>query len=251
MGVSPIQERAFWDIHSGLPQEGPGSEKSTLRALSSVGRLPDKPDILDVGCGPGRQTMILAANTTGRITAVDTHQPFLDEVEDRAMERGIAGRVRTVNSPMSELGLPDQSFDLIWSEGAVYLMGFREGLTSWKRLLRPSGAIAVSEVTWLRDSPPKELVEFGNGCYPAITGVEENKKTIAEAGYTLVTSFALPDSDWWEYYRPIEDRLTVLEAKYAGNKEAMSVLQAERFEMDLFRKYSSFYGYVFYVMRLA
>src|SRR5262249_11799155 len=57
---------------------------------------------------------------------------------------------------MSALDFPDASFDLIWSEGAIYVMGFAEGLRAWKRLLKPHGAIAVTELSWLGPDIPEE-----------------------------------------------------------------------------------------------
>ena len=43
----------------------------------------------------------------------------------------------------------------------------------------------------------------------------------------------------------------MLREKYRANIEAMSVLEMEQKEIDLFRKYSNYYGYVFYVMRVC
>ena len=85
----------FFEIHNGLPQEAPGSQSSTMRALSLVPSLPARPRILDVGCGPGRQTLILARETGGEITAVDNHQPYLDELLTRAKKQGFDERIAT------------------------------------------------------------------------------------------------------------------------------------------------------------
>src|SRR5512143_1497178 len=126
----------FFEIHSGLPREGPGDEASTLRALRLIRDLPAAPEILDVGCGPGAQTLVLAGATKGFVTAVDNHAPFLDELRGRASRAGLAERVRAVEASMFELPFEDAAFDLIWSEGAIYQMGFDHGLRSWRRFLR-------------------------------------------------------------------------------------------------------------------
>ncbi len=240
----------FWEIHDGLPQQGPGDDASTGRAFALVPPLPECAAILDVGCGPGRQTVALAVLTGGTVTAVDTHQPFLDELKRRGRAAGVGDRIRTVNRSMSELDFPANTFDLIWSEGAVYLMGFREGLTSWRRFLKPGKCLAVSEITWLTDNPPAEVRDFWAEGYPPMKTVEQNFLVINECGYSLLGHFILPESSWWDgYYRPIEDRLRGLRAKYATDPAALEMINGEQQEIDLFRAYPDSYGYVFYVMR--
>ena len=74
------------DVHSGLPRQGPGDDESTLRALSFCTELPMQPAVLDVGCGPGMQTVALARGTDGTITAVDLFEQFLDDLRDKDSE---------------------------------------------------------------------------------------------------------------------------------------------------------------------
>ncbi|PYN11235.1 MAG: SAM-dependent methyltransferase [Candidatus Rokuibacteriota bacterium] len=175
--------RLFWELHSGLPREGPGSDDSTREALRLVGRLPDEPRILDIGCGPGMQTLVLARETYGRIIAVDRHQPYLDELDRRAKRQWLSDRIHTINASMMALDLPDETFDLIWSEGAIYVMGFEQGLRAWKRLLKPGGAIAVTEVSWLGPPIPDDVRRFWTAAYPAMTDTAGNLRTIEMAGY--------------------------------------------------------------------
>ncbi|MEZ4750468.1 MAG: hypothetical protein R3B54_07515 [Bdellovibrionota bacterium] len=60
----------------------------------------------------------------------------------------------------------------------------------------------------------------------------------------------LPESDWFEgYYGPIEARIAELSRKYAGNPQAQALLTAETDEITLYRRCSSHYGYVFYLLK--
>ena len=239
----------FFEIHSGLPREGPGDTASTLRALRSVRGLPQKPDVLDVGCGPGAQTLVLARETGGTVTAVDNHVPFLDDLRGRAAAAGLADRIRPLEASMFDLPFADASFDLVWSEGAIYQMGFDNGLRSWRRFLRPGGSVAVTEISWLRDDRPRELADFWQAEYPGMRSVAGNLAAIRRCGYGTAGHFILPDSCWWDsYYGPILEKLPRLRDKHRGDAEALAVLDLETVEIDLFRKYSSHYGYVFYVM---
>lgn len=240
----------FWEIHSNLPQEGPGDDRSTFKALSLIPGLPATPRILDVGCGPGRQTIALAKNTGGHITAVDTHEPFLNETAQRAKTAGLAHLITAKNCSMAEMDFAGESFDLIWAEGSIYIMGFGNGLQSWRHFLKPGGFMAVTEVSWLTDSPPGEVQKFWEKAYPNIKSVEANTSVIHDCGYLLIDSFRLPESAWWDgYYTPLEERLFRLRNKYRDNPDALSYLNQEQEEIDIYRKYSNTYGYVFYVMQ--
>jgi SAM-dependent methyltransferase len=240
----------FFEIHSGLPREAPGDDASTALALGLVSGLPARPNVLDVGCGPGAQTLVLGRAIDGLVTAVDNHAPFLDDLRGRTVRAGLAGRVNPIRASMSDLPFKDAAFDLIWSEGAIYIMGFDNGLKAWRRLLRPAGWLAASEAAWLRDDPPRELADFWKAGYPAIRSISENLAAIRDCGYETSGHFVLPASSWWDsYYMPVMERVARLKEKYLGDAEAEGILDLETKEIDLFRKYSEYYGYVFFVMK--
>ncbi len=141
------------------------------------------------------------------------------------------------------------SFDLIWSEGAIYNIGFEKGLKLWKPLLKPNVYIAVTEISWFKQNPPYVLSEFWNNSYSQMLLVDENIKITKDCCYKLVDHFTLPESDWWNYYDPLMEKLELLRAKYSNNKEALTVMKTESQEIELYRKYSDFYGYEFYIMQ--
>jgi ubiquinone/menaquinone biosynthesis C-methylase UbiE len=243
----------FFEIHQDLPREGPGDNASTRKALALFQPyLPEAPAILDVGCGPGVQTRELARRTGGMITAVDTHQPFLDRLQAQAAAEGLGSQIVVCNQSMKALDFPDASFDAIWSEGAIYIMGFAEGLAAWRRLLKPGGCIAVTEASWLQANPPEEIFQFWKAAYPGMRLVSENLQTIDSLGYRVLGHFTLPESCWLqEYYAPLLERVAMLQEKYQDDAEKQAMLDEELLEVDLYRKYSAWYGYEFYVMQLA
>jgi len=68
-----------------LPRQGPGSDESTSLAFSFIPSPARKGTILDIGCGSGMQTLVLARLCPDcSIIATDVHQPFLDELTIRA-----------------------------------------------------------------------------------------------------------------------------------------------------------------------
>jgi len=240
----------FFEVHSGLPREGPGDNESTKKAYLMLHSLPEKPRILDVGCGPGMQTMELAKLSNGRVDAVDNYQPYLEDLKKKAEKEGVSDRIKIVNGNMSALLYPNNSFDLVWSEGAIYIIGFEKGLREWKKLLKPKGYIGVSELSWLKPDPPEEVRDFFREGYPQIKTIDENLGIARKSGYAIVGYFAISEKSWWtDYYTPIEAKIAGMKTKYKDDKEAMQILAVEELEIEMFRKYSDYYGYVFYLMQ--
>ncbi|MDE0356016.1 MAG: class I SAM-dependent methyltransferase, partial [Deltaproteobacteria bacterium] len=144
----------FFELFSGLPQQGPGDAASTLRALSLVPDIGPETRILDIGCGTGRQTRVLAQNSPARIVAIDNHPPFVDELNREARRLGLAGRVEARVVDMRHLDFAEASFDLIWCESAIYITGVEASLRDWHRLLVRGGHVAFTEVCWTKPDPP-------------------------------------------------------------------------------------------------
>lgn len=243
--------KIFWEVHSGLPREGPGDNESTRKAYMMLEGLPENPRILDIGCGPGMQTVELAKLSGGRIVALDFHEPFLEQLKEAAKKEGVNDRVKAVKGDMLNLKFEDNRFDVVWSEGSIFVIGFEKGLREWRRLLTPDGYVVVSELSWLKHDVPQEAKTYITQVYPAIKTIEGNIEIIQNSGYRLVGSFVLPSKSWWDnYYTPIETKLPSLKARYRDDEEALQVIACEETEIEMFRKYSDYYGYVFYIMQI-
>jgi SAM-dependent methyltransferase len=240
------------ELHDGLPRLGPGNTGCTLRALAMCEHLPAAPDVLDVGCGTGAQTLDLASATDGQITAADLFASFLTQLEANARQQGLADRIKIRAADMNELPFPDASFDLIWSEGAAYIMGFDRALAAWRALLRPHGYLVVSEVCWFKSSPPAELQEFWDQNYPAIRNVDDNLAAAADQGWQAAGNFHVPVSAWTnDYYGLLRERLPIFRAANAGDSEAQEVADMTEYEMSLMDRFADWYGYEFFVFRRA
>jgi len=241
----------FWELHSDLPREGPGADETTRKAAEKIPRLPEGSRVLDVGCGPGAQTLVLAWQfPQAHITAVDRHAPFLEELRRRARLSEVSSRIASLQGDMRALPFSDDRFDLIWSEGAVYIMGFEAGLRSWRPLLKENGWVAVTEISWLTGEPPDEPKEFWSRNYPAMATIASNCSMAQGAGYEVLHHFTIPERDWWtDYYGPLEMKMRALRLKYADKRDALAFLDEEQKEIDLFREHSPCYGYVFYLLR--
>jgi SAM-dependent methyltransferase len=241
----------FYELFESLPRQGPGDDLSTERAFRKLMELPIHPDILDVGCGSGKPTLALARLTKGNITALDNHAPFLEIFKRNIHGTDNASRIRCVVGDMASMNFAVRSFDVIWSEGAVFIMGFEKALNHWKPLLRENGYIVISELVWFNDEAPQEIKEYFTTVYPAMKPYREFYPILDAAGYTLVDYFPLPAESWWiDYYAPAGKKLVEMRSKYNGNKDAQMFFDSFQLEIDMHRKYSEYYGYGFYVMKL-
>ena len=244
-----MSEEIFFEIHKNLLREGPGRNEYTRKAFFMLPKI-EKPRILDIGCSPGMPTIELAKISDGYVIGLDNHQPYLDELSKRIKEAGLSDRMKVVNSSMFEMDFPDESFDIIWSEGSIYIIGFERGLKEWKRFLKPNGFLVCHEMTWLKSNPPQEIYEYWKKSYSGISTIPKNLKLIPTCGYKVMEHFLLPEDAWWEfYYEPLERRLQILREKYKDDSNALPVIENEQEEINLYKKYSEWYGSVFYIMK--
>lgn len=240
----------FYEIFETLPRVGPGSKEATTRAFNTLTSKGDE-NILDIGCGTGIHTIQLATLTTGRITALDNHPGFLSKLEERVKEEGLADRIECVKGDMSAMEFEEASFDLIWAEGSIFIMGLANGLKEWKKFLKPSGSLALTDVFLYNPNPPAELRKFWDKTDPGILDTTGAKEVIREAGFKIIDRFCLPQSAWWEdFYTPLEEQLKHFRVKYADNPEGLGLIDSLQWEIDIFRKYNDLYGYIFFLLEL-
>ncbi len=192
--ADPHTFELFLEVYGTLPRGGPGGDAHTRRALELVpGPTPQV--VLDVGCGPGAQTVTLARALPGaHILAVDLLAEMVQETNRRLVDAGLTGRVQVVRGDMADLPVQPGSQDLIWCEGAIYFIGVAEALRTWRPLLAPGGTVAFTEPMWLTEAPPQEVRTWWQSEYPAITDEQGIRAQVDRAGFRTVNTFTLPPS---------------------------------------------------------
>lgn len=236
------------EYYSNLERQGPGSPETTLKALGFIDNLTPQSHIADLGCGTGGQTMTLAQNTPGEITGLDLFPDFIKIFNRNAEKDKLSNRVRGIVGSMDNLPFENESLDLIWSEGAIYNIGYEHGLNEWKKILKTGGYIAVSEVSWFTDERPKEINDFWMEHYSEIDTIPNKVAQMQKAGYIPTAIFILPETCWTDhFYAPQAKVQEEFLKKHAGNKSAENYVGFERYEMNLYYRYKEYYGYVFYI----
>lgn len=243
-------EDCFHQVFLSLPRQGPGYSEATRKAWSMIPSPPPHPNILDIGCGTGTQTRDLAALTGGTITAVDIYESFLEKIAEWAGQEGLSQRVRTVQASMDDLPFGREEFDIIWSEGAIDIMGFETGISLWKQYCKPGGCIVVSDLTYFESPAPKELIDFWKPYGVTVYTEEEKTRQISGAGLQLLEMFRLGEKGWLEhYFEPMQKVIEKLRNEKGDVPECAAVLDALEHEAVIYRKYGKYYGYTFFVMR--
>lgn len=238
----------FFKIYEGLDREGPGSFAMTKRAYEMCG-APDAPSILELGCGSGGVTRELVKLSNGPIMSSDVHQPFLDRAVERMQTAGASDRVTVEKRDMSDLDYEPESFDIIWCEGAAYIMGVDKAFQYWKQFLKPGGHLVISDAVWLTDNPPQEVKEFWAEGYPVMRTAEANIAAAESFGYTSLGHFIIDDQCWGDFYTDVERRLDEVEETYKDNPDGQAIIALARKENDLYYKHPNMYGYAMHVFR--
>lgn len=240
------------DLHVDGERQGPGSDACTKKALQLTGLNREHPlQIADLGCGTGASAMVLAEELNAKVIAVDFLQPFLDTLISRSRERGISDQIETLCCSIDALPFENKSLDVIWSEGAIYNIGFAEGARTWKRYLKPGGWLVVSEITWLTAERPAELSQHWETEYPEIGLASEKLAVLEQLGYAPEAYFALPEDCWIDhFYMPMQERFAAYLERNNHSAEARAVVADMEVEIALYRKFRSLFSYGVYVARV-
>ncbi len=202
--------------------------KYTRQAYEMLPEL-EKPRILDVGCGSGVPTIELAKLSDGEIIGIDINQSLLDKLNRKIEEEGFSSRVKTVKCSLFEIDFPDESFDIIWAEGSIWIIGFEKGLKEWRRLLKPKGFLVVHD---------------------EISTVSNKLKRIPSCGYKLIDHFSLPeDAHWTEYYGPLRIRIKELYVRYKNDPEALETLKKYQSEIDMVKSNPTEHRSAFFILQ--
>lgn len=239
------------DLHRDGERQGPGGSDETRLAIRLSGlRAATGLKIADIGCGTGASTRVLAQELDASVIGVDFLTEFLQELEAAAKREHLDDRIETLVASMDALPFTAQSLDAIWSEGAVYNIGFANGIKAWRRFLKPNGVLAVSELTWLTQARPAALEQHWMREYPEVDTAAAKLAILQENGFSPVGYFALPKRCWLEnYYHPLQARFAAFLARNGNSEAAAAVVAAEEKEIALYERNAAFVSYGFYLAK--
>jgi ubiquinone/menaquinone biosynthesis C-methylase UbiE len=204
--------------------------KYTRKAFFKLPRQ-KKPRILDIGCGSGIPTIELAKLSNGEVTGIDIDQSSIDELKRKISEEALSNRVEGINLSMFKMRFPDESFDIIWSEGAIRTIGFETSLKQWRRFLKRNGYLVIHCQTKY---------------------VADSLSHIPKHGYSLKETVQLPPDVWWtEFYQPLKEKMSTLLHKYATSSDALQLLRQLQSEISVVKNNPRSFSSSFYIMKKA
>ncbi|NOH51155.1 MerR family transcriptional regulator [Vibrio rotiferianus] len=235
----------FHDIFLTLPRQGPGTDALTLKALQRLKNLPSKPKVLDVGCGTGSPTLVLATQLQTEIVALDTHLPFLNKLDTVALENNLP--ITTVHASMAAMPFEPESFDLIWSEASLFCLGLEKGLSTITSYLKPSGYCVFSEMALINENI--ELDSYIKEHYTDIRTHSDIAKLIKTLGLKLIDTIWFPEHAWYQdYYLPLKKEIIHRRAEKQDDKYASEVFSELEKEISNRAKYIDRLGYAFFIV---
>ena len=245
-------ELAISTLYEDLPRPGQGVDSCTREAIRLLPPLRTPPAIIDLGCGRGHQTIVLASHFKAPVIAVDENQSALDEMLDAARAAEVDSLIQPRLGSLSALPDAPESFDLVWSENGVNALGMERALTLWSPLLRKRGILVIGDCSWLLPNPPAEAVSFWRHFYPAMTDVATVQALAQKVGLRIYDSYALPRSVWRsEYFEPLSRRVAKRRDEAATNPSLEAALRQAETEIQMFDRWGDRFQYVFYLMRRA
>lgn len=185
--------------------------KYTIKAFNELPKI-ENPQILDVGCGTGIPTVELAKISEGNITGLDNDVTSLKMLQEKIDTLGLNKEIKIVEDSIFTMDFPRESFDIIWAEGSVFVMGFENSIMEWRRFLKLDGFLVIHD-----------------------DNIEKNEKLelIEKYGYKLVHEFDISHQAWLdEYYRPLGELIAEFREKYPDDLELVDELHKDRREID-------------------
>lgn len=236
----------FMTVFEALERWGPGSTQDSLKALNLIS--PESiSQVLEIGFGKGLSTILLAENSRAHITAVDNEPMAIEHLHQRIQSLNLAERISPVCASMTELPFKEKSFDAIWAESCVYIMGMENALKQWKPLLKDQGLLMVSDLVWLTDTPDEDAMKFWLADYPDISSIPERLKLFKQQGYEVVEHFSLDVAAWKNYWQPLEQRIEALKPSMP-NSQAIADIEKE---ISIYEKSAAKdFTYQYFVLRV-
>ncbi len=239
------------DLHKRAKRQGPGGDVETQMAIDLA--LIDKAaplKIADIGCGTGASTMQLGRSLNSTITAIDFLSEFIEVLKQRAEQEGLGRKINPMVCSMDNLHFCEEELDVIWSEGAIYNIGFEKGITYWRQFLKPDGLLVVSEITWTTDNRPSEIETYWVSEYPEIDTASSKINILEKSSYAPTAYFALSERCWLDnYYLPMQSTFSEFLDRHSYSEKAQEIVEAEKKEIALYEKYKAYYSYGVYIAR--
>ena len=186
--------------------------KYTIKAYKILPKIMD-PCILDVGCGSGIPTIELAKLSKGHVTGLDIDLESLNILKRKIKDYGLENQISVIKESINTMDFPKESFDIIWSEGTVFVIGFENSIKKWRLYLKPKGFMVIHDE--IKDKSKKI-------------------KLIEKYSYKIISKFDIPFKIWWEeYFAHLEQLVKGYRKKYPNDFELRKEFEKDQNDIDM------------------
>ena len=209
----------------------------TLEKIGGHCGLSDSSIVVDVNCGKGGAALTLADKFHCIVTGVEARVEFAEEARRRTVFENLEHFVNFIDAEPDHLPFDDLYFDLALKVGQTAPRTSRETVAELRRIVRPGGWIALSEVVW-KSGPPapgQAAGEWPSEFAPNLMiGMEERITEFREAGFAVDLAELEPDSSWERYYAPQAKAILENRREYGEPSEAQSTLDQWQKELHFY-----------------
>ena len=200
-------------IHHGYWEDGEGVAEAQIKLIERLAaklEIATEQHVLDIGSGLGGSTCWLAKTFRCSVLGLTLSPVQAEAGEKRAVDEGVADRVRFEVHDANELDVPDETFDRIWIiECSEHIHDKERFFADCFRLLRPAGRLGLC--AWLKgdsDTPEhREIVDeiCAAMLCPSLLTMGEQVAMLERAGFEAVetedvTTNVLPT---WQHCRKV------------------------------------------------
>ena len=197
------------------------------QAFRTIPPIP-KPRILDIGCGSGVPTLELARISGGEVTGLDIDTAALQRLQQKLDASDLSDRIHVVEGSLKNMNFPEESFDILWAEGSIFVIGFKKGLKAWKRFLKPGGYLVVHD---------------------AVGNLDQKQREVTACGYQLVDWFLLENEVWWNtYYKPLSHEIQLIRQGNPTDPELKTALKQAEEQIQGYSKHPEQYRSIYFIL---
>ena len=103
-------------------------------------------------------------------------------------------------------------------------------------------------MTLTAEENSEQVLEYFKDAYPDIKTIAENRELLKKYGFTVLSDFTLPSSDFLEnFYNPLEERMAKLKKEDADDKALLEFIEAVQSEIDFYRENKEEFSYQMYI----
>ncbi|MFV0530963.1 MAG: bifunctional demethylmenaquinone methyltransferase/2-methoxy-6-polyprenyl-1,4-benzoquinol methylase UbiE [Flavobacteriales bacterium] len=118
-------------------------------------------NILDIATGTGDLAIMIAENTSAKITGLDLSAGMLEVGRKKVAEKGLNKQIEMIQGDSENLPFEENTFDVVTvSFGVRNFENLEEGLTEIQRVLKPEGTFIILEFSQPEKFPMKQLYGF-------------------------------------------------------------------------------------------